>query len=233
MRVFKLFPTAIAFFAMPAQADPPPLFGGITYDDDIVVLSHRKFFVGATKRPYNDNYFYFLQSIWLHDFKEADPLLAQWDIRFQWTGQNAEELLSYESKEVPAIDEAPVIHDLRGEVQVNGYDVDYGGSTSFFFTPKNSTLDYKIRCSYTFAGDQLRLCDLAVVYPYDTHIMLRANRFFPPPLDEIGDDFERIAQRLVDVAICLDVTEGISPDSLDSLLIEYPGLTGCEIDLPS
>jgi len=73
-------------------------------------------------------------------------------------------------------------------------------------------------------------------FPYGEHISLVAKRFFPGTLDDIGHRFRDIAHRMVEVAICLDVTER-SPDQQPSqpadALNENPALQDCKIDLIS
>jgi len=82
----------------------------------------------------------------------------------------------------------------------------------------------------------LRYCGIHVVYPLGQNISLVAKRFFPGTLDEIGVSFDGIARRMVEVALCLDVTNR-SPDNWPSqpkdILNESPSLDDCEINLTS
>lgn len=63
-------------------------------------------------------------------------------------------------------------------------------------------------------------------YPRDPAIVLEAVLYFPPPFVELHGRFEPIADRLREIALCLDVTETppTDPEAASSLPVGPHGL---------
>lgn len=66
--------------------------------------------------------------------------------------------------------------------------------------------------------------------------MLKTRWFFPGPMSDIGQNFEPIAQRMIEIAICLDVTDQTEAERAQfeaETLVENPNLAYCSVALPT
>ena len=111
------------------------------------------------------------------------------------------------------------------------------GGLSFRFTPINSELDYIVSCSHAREWNNVSGCGLTVVYPYSTHVILKADISYlfarGKALSDYAEHAEDIANRLIEVAVCLDVTERTDEIDAAEFLAENPRLEACKIHLPS
>lgn len=81
--------------------------------------------------------------------------------------------------------------------------------------------------------DRLNLGILHASYLPDPAVMLEAALYFPPSFAELHGRFEPIADRLREIALCLDVTDSPPADPEAALLAENPRLEECEDRLAS
>ena len=76
-------------------------------------------------------------------------------------------------------------------------------------------------------------CSVVVVYPYATNIVFNGYRYRPGTVAEYGSNFTAIAERMLEVVTCIDITDDQDaerPIDLSQLLESHPNLTNCEID---
>ena len=77
---------------------------------------------------------------------------------------------------------------------------------------------------------ELNICSMRVSYPYGTNVVLTARKYFPGQMPDGSLSFEAIAMRLVEIAVCLDVTdrsEAERPLSEVEILDVSPNLSNC------
>lgn len=126
--------------------------------------------------------------------------------------------------------------------RIDGYEVattDGEVARRFLFLPDVSEPDFLVTCTTDvplLPADQPDFCVLRASYPPDPAIMLQARLYNPPLFDELHPLFEPIADRLREIALCLDVTDTPPADpeaALNALLAANPGLEGCEDKLSS
>ena len=114
-----------------------------------------------------------------------------------------------------------------------GHDVYNVDNLDHYIHPKNSTIRYSVFCTRGgFNPGELDLCSIRVAYPYGTSVMLIASQYFSGKLPEISHNFEPIAARMLEIAICLDVTDESDaelPTSEIPMLEQNPDLKGCRI----
>lgn len=111
--------------------------------------------------------------------------------------------------------------------------------TQFLFRQDVPKFDFFVTCAIDpplLPPDRFNLCVVRTSYPLDPAIMLKARLYFPPPFAELSGRFEAIADRLREIALCLDVTEAPPTDpkaALTALLAANPNLEDCEDKLSS
>ncbi len=111
------------------------------------------------------------------------------------------------------------------------------GGLAFRVIPINSDFDYIVTCSLARKWNNVSGCGLTVVYPYSTHVILKANISYifagGVALSDYAQRAEGIANRLIEVAVCLDVTDRAEEINAAEFLSENPKLEACNIHLPS
>lgn len=220
-KVVKLAAAIALFNASLAQALP--------YENRIISLDGRQFFVGDVPRENSDSdiWFYFRQSPWLGELVRNDSVLSDQDVRFLRTGIPANDLVDGINRRNVGLD--PYI-ETDPRYTANGYYVYTQGRGIFTLQPHSSKLNYSISCILNSVDGPFSLCRIRVAYPYATHIALTSNEFFPGPMSEIAHEFEPIAQRMIEIAICLDVTDQTDAERAQfetKTLLENPTLTNC------
>lgn len=215
----------------------PSFVSAEAYKDGILTLGGRDFFIGDTDwRPESTLFpkFTFSWSPWLNSALSEDPILRGHSLRIQQTGVPSRELM--ESKIQSDTTYSVVVTDpnfLAGGFKVNRTT----GGLSFQFTPVSSTRDYIVNCSHARDWNNVSGCGLTVVYPYSTHVILKADISYifagGIALSEYAARAENIGNRLIEVAACLDVTERADEIDAAEFLADNPRLEACEILLPS
>lgn len=127
-------------------------------------------------------------------------------------------------------------------LQIEGYDMATNAGAvarEFLVRPDVPQPDFLVTCAAAddiSEPDRLNLCVLLASYPLDPAITLEAALYFPPPFAVLHERFEPIADRLREVALCLDVTDSPPADpkaALAALLAANPTLEDCEDRLSS
>ena len=221
---------AVVFFVTPIETMALP------FENKIITVNKRNFFVGDVPKPAEDHdrSFLFKQSPWLDSFVNGEPFLFDQNVEFFRSGISAEELVGQLPRYVRKAGSATLVSEA--ENKIDGYETYRYSSIILHFFPKDSSLTFSVICAEDLTESEFSLCHISAVYPYDTHVVLIAKEFFPGTLNEIGWKFDDMAQRMVEIAICLDVTEeSVSdwPESLDDILEQNPGFLDCEIPLTS
>lgn len=128
------------------------------------------------------------------------------------------------------------------EFRIPGYEVattDGEVPRWFLFRPDVPEPNFLVTCSTNvplLPADQPGFCGLSASYPLDPAIMLDVRLYNPPPFAELHGRFKPIADRLREIALCLDVTDAPPQDpqaALAALLAANPTLEGCEDRLSS
>lgn len=209
----------------------PCLASALPYEDGIVTVDDRKFFVGDLSWSFTEkaNTFLFNQSPWLEEFLLSEPVLAEQEIKFLLSGIPAADLVG----ELPSYMRDAAILEDDPDYHVDDHEVFSFGDVPLTVFPTNSRLNYSVSCTRGINKDQLNICRVLVVYPYATNVVLSADQFFPGSLSEIGQNFEPIAARMIDIAICLDVTNEDVPKGFAEIAAAHPMLKGCTIQIAS
>jgi hypothetical protein len=219
---------AIAFFW-------PTLIHAYTIENDTLRVDQRQFYVGTVSldRSAHSNYLYFQSSNTLQSIVMNDPIVSDWKLRFLESFIPASDLVS---KKAPG---GPFNRQLttRVEERVEGYEV-YEEANQVFISlyPKSTKNKFSVTCSRGIEALSLNLCSVLVRYPYGEKILLTANKFFPGPLQDIAHRFEGIADRLVQIATCLDITDASEEKQADVFEMVYTQETipdNCQIPLTS
>lgn len=206
----------------------------LPYHDGVVSVADREFFVGQLTDSFGDDArsFKFRHAPWLKAILDNDPMLSDQDVRFLRSGVPASELigeLPSQLRELERLEDDPLY-------MAEGHDVITFGNLDLDIYPTSSSVNYSVSCTRGFEKGELNICGVRVAYPYATNVVLTARKYFPGRLPEISDDFERIAARMVEIAVCLDVTDrndAERPISETELLEENPDLSDCSILLSS
>ncbi|MFZ3583899.1 hypothetical protein ACOI1H_17250 [Loktanella sp. DJP18] len=164
---------------------------------------------------------------------DNDPLLADQDVRFLRSGVPAPDLIGT----VPTqLGQGERMED-DPHYMAEGHDVITSGDRHEYIYPKASPVTYSVFCTRGgFNPGELNLCSIDVAYPYGTNVVLTARKYFPGKLPEISATFELIAARMIEIAVCLDVTDtpdADRPSSEATLLARHPDLSDCRILLTS
>ena len=215
----------------------PSLVSAEAYNDGILKLGGRDFFVGDTERlPESTlmSQFSFSWSPLLNSALFDDPILRGHSLRIQQTGVPSRELM--ETKMPSDTNFSVVVTDPN--FLADGYRVNQTiGGLAFRVIPINSDFDYIVTCSLARKWNNVSGCGLTVVYPYSTHVILKANISYifagGVALSDYAQRAEGIANRLIEVAVCLDVTERAEEINAAEFLSENPKLEACNIHLPS
>ena len=189
-------------------------------------------------------YFMVRSSIWLRVFLDNDPVMKYQNFDIFRTRDSTFTGDRYLAHQMELAPDQPrdceycyynLTHDPA--LQVAGYKTYSSGGRTLKFLPRDSTIAHGFRC--TRKGDsahfaELMSCSVTVVYPYATNIVLNSRRILPGTVAEYGPSFAAIAERMLEVVTCIDITEerrvGKTPNFSD-LLENHPNLTGCSIDL--
>jgi hypothetical protein len=232
MRFYKLLLIVALVLPNLLWSGPRPR-EGIPFQDGILTLSDRHFIVSDLARPVekDDWRFSLRQSAWLAPILNEDPILQSWQVELIWAGVHGTQLLDSE-EEVSQKPLATLVTDSAD--QIEGYTYYNLNQRHFYFFPKSSNLNYSVSCGNEPGSNELNICHIHALYPYDAYVVLRAMKFFPGKLSDVPLEFESIAARMVEIAVCLDVTDQSNTER--DLFLRQPDaveLTGCELTLGS
>ena len=233
---FILSSTFIAYAAMS---------NALPYDGGVVTVADREFYVGEVTPEYtrllerfsddgtdNSRKFVWRFSLELQQVVEQTPLLIGQGVEFLQTGIPAEQLINdlsgVGSRDFRVIPD-PLYASEDHLVLSNDY-------TDLGLLPKNSARTYGGRCVKSSTPGRLLICSLIVKYPYASHVALTTTDFFPGTLLVASADFEEIARQMIQIAVCIDVTDReLSPEERESIYeqMAQDGFDNCRIDLSS
>lgn len=189
-------------------------------------------------------YFMVRSSIWLREFLDNDPVLKYQDFDIFRTSDSTftgDRYLAHQMELAPSPprDCEYCYYELSLDpvLQVAGYNTYSSGGRSLLFLPKGSVIAHGFRCYRKGDGapfTELSSCSVTVVYPYATNIVLNGRRIWPGTVAEYGPSFAAIAERMLEIVTCIDITDEPTAGntlSFSDLLASHPNLTGCTIDL--
>lgn len=93
---------------------------------------------------------------------------------------------------------------------------------SFTYLPINPNAGFIVECGLRDDVEQLALCVVYATYAPDDRIRLKARLYFPPDPANAPNYFREVAERMREVAYCLDVT-----DEIVEVPTIHPKLLGC------
>jgi hypothetical protein len=164
---------------------------------------------------------------WIAEILETDAVLRHAVIHIDATfisaaqsvaGPNAREVLLDP-------DRLPPEFDLPGYREYGPPDPT---ATSITYVPDNPDAGFIVWCDQNRERSAISFCAVNATYPPDDRIRLKARLYHPSNLMGRPDRFRDIAERMRDLAYCLDVTD----DSVD-VPKARPTLSGCRPDITS
>jgi len=204
------------------------LFATISAMADTVTLSTRTFWLGEqpstaqTSPP-----FVSLREIeWINALVQADPILRGSVPHLRASRSPTSEFIGDVGREVPLTADR-----LNPNYDVPGYRI-FGWRAppdnpswqpmNFLYLPEDPGAGYKVSCDLATDRKMMLLCVVWATYSPDDRIVLMARLYFPADPADTPTLFRDVAERLRDLAYCLDVT-----DELVDVRQERPTLTGC------
>jgi hypothetical protein len=220
------------------------------FDDGVMHVNEREFLMGDLHDwPMgSDDFsvsFMVRSSVWLREFLDEDEVLRYQNFNIRRTRDSSYTGVQYLAGQMELTPDPPrdcgVCYyelTLDPSLQVEGYDTYIGGSASLRFLPTNSEVAHGFNCFLDLREGiqigELNICSVVVVYPYATNIVLNGRRTRPGTVAEYGPNFATIAERMLEVITCIDITDNQNserPTDLSQLLKSHPNLTDCEIAL--
>jgi hypothetical protein len=207
----------------------------LPHHDGVVFVGNREFFVGELTQSFGDDArsFDFRHAPWLKTLLDNDPLLGDQGVRFLRSGVPATDLIG----EVPTQMRAQERLEDDPSYMAEEHDVITYGNLDEYIYPKDSSIKYSVFCTRGGLNPgELNICDIDAAYPYGANVVLTARKYFPGKLPEISSNFEPIAARMIEIAVCLDVTDKADDEPLPNereLLEQDPDLSDCRILLSS
>lgn len=220
------------------------------FDNGVMHVNEREFLMGDLHDwPLaSDDYsvsFMLRSSIWLREFLVDDAVLKYQDFDIRRTRDSSYTGVLYFEGQMALVPSSPQNNaifyyklTLDPPLQVEGYDTYTNGSAGLRFLPKNSEITHGFRCSLDLLEGkpfgELNICSVVIVYPYATNIVFNGSRIRPGTVAEYGPNFAAIAERMLEVVTCIDITDTQSaerPNNLSQLLESNPNLTDCKIEL--
>lgn len=219
------------------------------FENGVMHVNRREFLMGDLHKWPKASHdfrasFMVRSSIWLREFLDNDPVMKYQDFDIFRTRDSTftgERYLAYQMEIAadPPRDCKYCYYDLSldPELQVAGYNTYSSGGNSLKFIPRDSAIAHGFRCFRKGNGApfaELMSCSVTVVYPYATNIVLNGRRMRPGTVAEYGPSFAAIAERMLEVVTCIDITGERNvgdPPNFSDLLESHPNLTGCPIDL--
>lgn len=178
-------------------------------------LSTRTFLVGETPKAADDGFLPLDRIEWIQSAFDQDPVLSrnvfhlfrrQYDVRAVSDGSKTygpfeRFVIRQPSQSDP---EGCAVFSDRLDEQM-----------SFLIVPDRPKVPHLVRCSYSKRTGTAHFCRVLAAYAYDRHISLRARLYSPGHYSENGAFFAAVAQRMHDVAECLDFTDRYVADRPD------------------
>lgn len=143
---------------------------------------------------------------WLNDLLKAKPLLNNTVIHIDKLNRTSDFLWSPTGPGGRYLFAEPVPEHLR----LPGFTVNSPGENSvrlLHLTPKTSIKQFALGCSAEKDSETFEYCGLTARYPLDPRIIVLTRIYQPPPIDELVEFFDDIAEISVGIALCLDITD--------------------------
>ncbi|WP_165352797.1 hypothetical protein [Loktanella sp. IMCC34160] len=215
------------------------------FENGVMHVNEREFLMGRLHDWPKANqdfrvWFMVRSSVWLRAFLDNDPVLKDQDFDIRRTLDSSFTGYQYLAHQMALQPDPPRDCDhcnydltLDPVLQVSGYDTYIDGYRSLLFLPRDSAVSHGYMCHLlpeSPRAGELDACNVIVVYPYATNIVLNGYRYRPGTVAEYGPGFALIAARMLDVVMCIDITDQpMLRQTVDPslLLQEHPDLSGC------
>lgn len=191
-----------------------------------VELSTRTFWVGEQLRTMDsETPFISVREIrWIEAVLGTDPVLQDAVVHIELTYMSVKEA-------VAKPDESDVLlgpDRLRQQYKLSDYRI-FGPTAltarSFTYLPVDPAAGYDVWCSERDDVAHMSLCVVRATYVPDDRIRLKARLYFPPDPVDRPTYFRAVAQRMREVAHCLDVTDEIRTGP-----VPQPDLSTCKLE---
>jgi hypothetical protein len=103
------------------------------------------------------------------------------------------------------------------------YSASPNGASQVMLVPDSADVPFAVTCGKAPRDVEFLLCVVVSSYPPDPKIFLQARVYFPKPFEAFYPRFAPIAARMLEIATCLDVTDGDRPRAPDGSRV----LVGC------
>lgn len=193
---------------------------------EVKPLSERVFWTGPVEEPQNlpAHGIFLTKMKWMRSILWSDAALGRKTIVFFersyrvegdiLTPRDGEFLLSQED-----------VESWAGSEFYDSYAIRRTNPNRINFLPKSGD-NFHVSCHYVNTRESFLGCTLRQSYPPDDHIELRAEFTFSK-FPQQGDPFKPIADRLLELAYCLDVTGDIESQETERKPLD------CKIDVTS
>ena len=207
------------------------LFATISANAETVTLSTRTFWLGEQPSSLQSSApFVSLREIeWINALVQADPILRGSVPHLRLATRPMSEIIRDVGSMVPLTEDR-----LDPRYDVPGYLI-FGGPAppedpswkpmDLLYLPEDPGDGFRVSCGINTDRKWILLCVVRATYPPDDRISLMARLYFPADPAETPTRFRDVAERLRDLAYCLDVT-----DELVDVRQERTTLTDCRPD---
>lgn len=158
---------------------------------------------------------------WLESILGVDPVLKDAVFHIEQTGMSV-------AASVAGPDERDILlgpDRLPPQFNLSDYAI-YGPpvatARNFSYFPVDPTAGFDVQCVLRDDVNHMSLCVVYATYAPDDRIRLKARLYFPPDPADAPTYFRDVAERMREVAYCLDVTE-----KLVNVPVVFPKLSGC------
>lgn len=188
-----------------------------------VELSTRTFWLGERPGTLDEDFpFIALRRIaWIEAILATDPVLKDAVFHIEQTGMSvAVSVAGRDERDILlGSDRLPPQFDLS-DYMIYGPPV--ATARDYTYLPTDAAAGFKVRCVRRDDVEHMSLCVLYGTYAPDDRIWLKARLYFPPDPADAPTYFQDVAERMREVAYCLDVT-----DEVIDVRAVHPTLTGC------
>lgn len=217
------------------------------FNDGVMHLNGREFLMGDLHvwPKASDDFsvsFMVRSSVWLRGILDDDAVLKYQDFDIRRTQDSSHTGIQYFDRQMalapsPPQNSATFYYKptLDPPLQVGGYNTYSNGSAGLYFLTKNSEVKHGFQCSQDLREGlqigEFRICNVVVVYPYATNLVLNGSRIRSGTVAEYGANFAAIAERMIEVVTFIDITDNENsdrPTDLSQLLKNNPNLTDCK-----
>lgn len=187
-------------------------------DTGIRTFGSRSFAVGTTPPTIRESEWILAFSDYpeLAAIRDADPILANVSVSFRRIAVSFSEIHLDDQK----LSEMLLLDD-SSPWSIDGYEtrrVPIERNARITYIDDLEPLVHVVKCAQYNDSNDFLTCDVNVAYPFDKNIQLLGRWTWPRPTEFAKSHFDDIALRLLEVALCLDVTN--DPRILDENLLD-------------